>query len=615
MRISYNWLKWYIPDAPEAQKLADVITYHLTEVESFDKLRTGDSEDTIFDINILPNRAHDLLSHSGVARELAGQLGIAFTDPSKHYTEILAKKNSPAGGQKTKLEIDVRTESCRRFTARIIRNIKVGPSPEWVVKHLESIGSRTINNIVDATNLLMFNCGQPSHAFDLRKFAGEKIVVKNANNGEELKLVGRDGIVAKLTSSDIVIANSAGETLSLAGIKGGVNSGIEDDTTDILLEVANFDPASIRKTARRIGVLSDAAKRFENDLSPELCDFAMLEITALLCEMFPDAIIEEVVNYYPNPQEQKSITFTTDFVNKKLGAKITSEEIEKILNNYNFDFTKNENTFDVKVPALRLDLESPIDMAEEIGRIYGYDKLDPVLPTISFQAKSNETQQKILAIRKHLLSEGYREVMTYSFTSTGDVEVLASASDKNFLRTNLSDGLKASFELNRLNAPLLELTEIKIFEIGTVFSKNGEEIRVALADKKGVQEMTLEECIKKFGIESKTVWPIQEASTPPERRSEDFFESIPNFALWSPYPFIARDVSFWTTSPIDVPGLKTELNPVPPYKIDEFSKDGRTSYAYRFVFQSPEKTLTEDEISPIWQGIIDEIRIRGGEIR
>ncbi len=616
MKISYSWLKWYIPEAPEVNKLADVITYHLTEVESIEKIQTpsplqgegaGGEVDYIFDINILPNRAHDLLSHSGVGRELAGQLGIKFNDPTPMYK---VPESRP-----TKLEVKVESQNCRRFTARIIRNIKIGPSPEWVVKHLESIGSRTINNIVDATNLVMFNCGQPTHAFDLRKFADEKIVVKNANEGEELKLVGRDGIVAKLASTDIVIANNSGETLSLAGIKGGVNSGIADDTTDILLEVANFNPTAIRKTARRIGVLSDSAKRFENDLSPELCDFAMLELTALIYEMCPEAMVEEVVGYYPNPQELKTIQFTTEFVNKKLGSNLADSDIEQIFKNYNFEYKKDSGSFVVKVPQLRLDLETPTDIAEEIGRLYGYDKLDPVLPKISFQAKVNETHQKILAVRNHLVSEGYREVMTYVFADKGEVEVLESASDKNFLRTNLGDGLKTSYELNRLNAPLLGISEVKIFEIGTVFKNSGEEIHVAYADKKGVQEFGLDEFLTKFGIDSKKSSDLLSGGVVASSIGQTIFDSIPNFVLWSPYPFITRDVSFWTTSPIDVPSLKTDLNPITPYKIDEFSKDGRTSYAYRFVFQSPEKTLTEDEISPIWQGIIDEIKRRGGEIR
>jgi phenylalanyl-tRNA synthetase beta subunit len=600
-----------IPDAPEANKLADVITYYLTEVEGMDKLPDGD---TIFDINILPNRAHDLLSHSGVGRELAGQLGIPFTDPTKTYTDIMAKKEI----QKTKLSIDVNTEDCRRFTARIVRNIKVGPSPEWVVKHLESIGSRTINNIVDATNLVMFNCGQPTHAFDLRKFSDEKIVITNAKDNDEIKLVGRDGIVAKLESIDIVIANNSGETLSLAGIKGGVNSGVADDTTDILLEVANFNPTSIRKTARRIGVLSDSAKRFENDLSPELCTFAMLELTALICEMCPDAIVEEVVGYYPNPQTNKTISFTTEFVNKKVGGNIADEDIEKILKNYNFEYTKDSGNFVLKVPSLRLDLETPTDMAEEIGRIYGYDKLTPILPKISFAPKQNETYQKILAVRNHLLNEGYREVMTYAFGKKGEVEVLASASDKNFLRTNLTDGLKASFEMNRLNAPLLGIDAMKIFEIGTVFKKDKETINVGLADKKGVTEFSLDECLTKFGIDSKKSSDLLSGSVVAPSIGQTVFDPIPNFVSWSVYPFITRDLSLWVNNDSDkdivleiIKEAGKELLIKDPQILDRFEKEGKISYAFRMVFQSYERTLSDDEINKIMEQINQKVTEKG----
>ncbi len=602
MKISYNWLKWYIPDAPDAEKLHDILTYHLTEVEGMDKLPDpasgGASNDTILDINILPNRAHDLLSHSGVARELSGQLGVPFTDPTKTYTDIIAKKEI----QKTNLSIDVRTENCRRFTARIIRNIKVGPSPEWVVKHLESIGSRTINNIVDATNLVMFNCGQPTHAFDLRKFNDEKVVVSNAKDDEELKLVGREGIVAKLKSNDIIISNNNNETLSLAGIKGGVNSGVSLDTTDLILEVANFNPTSIRKTARRIGVLSDSAKRFENDLSPELCIFGMLELTALICEMCPDAVVEEVVGYYPNPQKEKTISFTTDFINKKVGGNITTLEVEQILKNYNFTYKNDNGSFEVVVPSSRLDLENPIDMAEEIGRIYGYDKLIPSMPKISFEPKQNETYQKILAVRSHLINEGYREVMTYAFGKKGDVEVLASASDKNFLRTNLTDGLKASFELNRLNAPLLGIDIVKIFEIGTVFKKDKEEIHVAYANKKEIKELTLDEYIinNNLDLNNKSINYKLESRT---------------FNPWSVYPFITRDLSLWVNSDSDkdivLEIIKTaggNLLISEPKILDRFEKDGKISFAFRMVFQSHERTLSDSEIGEIMEKITQEIQ-------
>lgn len=598
MKISYNWLKWYIPDAPSANELHDILTYHLTEVEGMENLADGD---TIFDINILPNRAHDLLSHSGVARELSGQLGISFTDPTKTYTDIIAKKEI----QKTNLSIDVRTENCRRFTARIVRNIKVGPSPEWVVKHLESIGSRTINNIVDATNLVMFNCGQPTHAFDLRKFIDEKVVVSNAKDDEELKLVGRDGIVAKLKSNDIIIANNSKETLSLAGIKGGINSGVSLDTTDLLLEVANFNPASIRKTARRIGVLSDSAKRFENDLSSELCNFAMLELTALICEMCPDAVVEEVVGYYPNPRKEKTISFTTDFVNKKVGGNIKDEDIEKILKNYNFEYKNNNASFEVIVPALRLDLENPIDMAEEIGRIYGYDKLIPSIPKISFEPKKNDTYQKILAVRNHLLSDGYREVMTYAFGKKGEVEVLASASDKNFLRTNLTDGLKASFELNRLNAPLLGIDIVKIFEIGTVFKKDKEEIHVAYANKKEIKELTLDEYIKNNNLDL-------------NNESINYNLETGTFTPWSAYPFITRDLSLWVNTDADkdivleiIKSEGKELLIKEPQTLDRFEKEGKISFAFRMVFQSHERTLSDIEINQIMEQINQKVVEKG----
>lgn len=611
MKISYNWLKWYIPDAPEANKLADVITYHLTEVEGMDKLPDGD---TVLDINILPNRAHDLLSHSGVARELSGQLGISFTDPTKTYAEIMAKKEI----KKTSLQVEVNNPNARRYSARRVRNIKVGPSPEWVVKHLESVGQRSINNIVDATNLVMFNCGQPVHAFDARKFTDNKVVITNAVEGSELELVGKDKIVAKLKDTDLVIGNSDGVVLALGGIKGGTNSGVDDDTTDLILEVANFTPTGIRKTARRIGVLSDAAKRFENDLSPELCTFGMLELSALIAEMCPDAIFEEIVDIYPEKQQETKISFSTELVNKKLGSNIKDEEIEKILQNYNFVYKFEDNIFELTVPPVRLDLESPIDIVEEIGRIYGYDKLTPILPEISFVPKQNDVYEKIQTIRNHLVRAGYREVMTYCFTNKGQVEVMASASDKNFLRTNLSDGLKKSFELNRLNAPFLEIDKLQIFEIGTVFTKEGERINVAIADKKGVTEFSLDECITKFGIDSKKSSDLLSGDLVISSIGQTVFDPIPNFVSWSVYPFITRDLSLWVNNDNDKDAVLEIIKKQggallikEPRILDRFEKEGKISFAFRMVFQSNDRTLQDDEVNQIMDSITTQIVDKG----
>ena len=176
MRISYNWLKWYVPEAPTPEKLVEVFNYHLCEVETLEKIGTGQNEDSILDLKILPNRAHDLLSHQGVARELASLLNIKYVDPTPKYKIPESKP--------TKLKVEINTDKCRRDAARIVRNIKVGPSPDWVVKHLESIGQRSINNIVDATNIVMFDCGQPSHVFDMDKVKGSKLDI-SASAGDE----------------------------------------------------------------------------------------------------------------------------------------------------------------------------------------------------------------------------------------------------------------------------------------------------------------------------------------------------------------------------------------------------------------------------------------------
>lgn len=595
MKISYNWLKWYIPDVPEADKLNDIFTYHLTEVEGVEKV----GDDTIFDLNILPNRAHDLLSHKGVARELAGQLGLSFVDPKSVYEGIIAKKDI----QKTDLSVDIQTDGCRRYSARIIRNIKVGPSPEWVVKHLESIGERSINNIVDATNLVMYNCGQPTHAYDLAKLGEAKIVVRNAQDSEELALVGRSGIVAKLKDSDIVICDSNLHNIALAGVKGGTESGINDSTVDIVLEVANFDPISVRKTARRIGVLSDAAKRFENNMTPELCDFAMLELSALLMETCPDAIMEEIVDIYPNKDEwnkKNKITFKTNIVCTKLGLNITDLEIENILKNYGYDYSVSNSLFEVTVPNYRLDLKDSIDMIEEIGRVYGYDKIVPKLPNIRdlFTSKDNNIYTKIKDTRNDLVLKGYCEVMNYTFVKKGDIQVARGVKGKDFLRTNLSDGLKDSYEMNRLNAPLINIDEVKIFEIGTVFINNNEEVHVAFIDKKEIKEMEINEYVLDINnviINSSSI-------------------NNSKFEMWSVYPFITRDISVWVPTETNQNELEniyktcgSSLLVHDPRCVDKFEKDGLVSYSYRMVFQAKDKTLKDEDVNIVMNLITDQI--------
>src|SRR3989344_3053289 len=389
----------------------------------------------------------------------------------------------------TNLKIEIKTKNCRRYMGRIVRNVKVGPSPEWVVTHLESIGQRSINNIVDVANLVMFDCGQPIHCFDLDKMKSQ-IIVREAKDGEEMTTFDNKQI--KLKSGNMVIADPD-QILAVAGVKGGKIAEVDNDTKNIIIEVANFDPTCVRKTAKSIGILTDAVKRYENDLSPELCAFAMKEMTGLLvdvaCPERPEGVEwEKIVDVYPQKQKEKKLSFSLDKISKVLGIPVSVEEIEDILKRYVFKYVYKDGIFEIEVPPMRQDLAIEEDMAEEIGRILGYKKIEPKIPKIDFKPRVSETYMKITWARNKLLAEGYSEVMTYTFADKGKVEVRQSASDKKFLRTNLTDVLKESVKLNQANAPLLGTDKVRIFEIGTVWRPE-EEMRVAYGDTKEIKEM------------------------------------------------------------------------------------------------------------------------------
>jgi len=604
MLISYNWLKWYIPSVPKVEELADIFNYHITEVESVEK----NNGDHVFDISILPNRAHDLLSHQGIARELASLLGIDYIDPTPKY-----KIPNPANNRQTELKIDIQSDRCRRYMGRVIRNVKVGPSPDWVVKHLESIGERSINNLVDAANIVMFDCGQPAHVFDLEKVEGG-LVVRQAEGGE--KMTTLDNLDLELDSKDLVISDSKQKTLGLAGVKGGKIAEVDENTKNIIIEVANFDPVSVRKSGQRLGIFSGARKRFENDLSPELTPYGLRELSALIADMCRDAVFENIIDIYSQMQKQQRLSFSVNRISQILGLNISSEEVEDILKRYNFKYTKKGETFKIVVPSMRLDLIQEEDMAEEIGRILGYDKVKGEMPKINFVPKTNETHEMIKKSRAFLLSQGYNEVMSYTFRDKGDIEVVKSASDKNFLRTNLTEGFRESIKLNQINIPLLEIDEVKIFEIGTVFKKNKEETHVVFGGKKEIKEMTLGD----FYNEN---FPSKENKHTSDKKPHSHLQK---FKMWSLFPFIARDIALWVPDGVESERIEKLIKDNAgrllikgPDLFDEFKKPAsgveekaKISYAFSLVFQSYDRTLTDSEVNDIMAKIANKIKGNNG---
>lgn len=628
MKISYNWLQNYFEDKlPEPEKISEGIIFHSFEVEETEKV----NGDTIFDIKILPDRAHDCLSHWGIVKEVSAIFDLKTSFPNG-FSKLIKKEELNILPD-SDLNITLESDACRRYIGRIVKNVKVGESPAWLKEKLNSIGQKSINNMVDIANFVMFDLGNPVHVFDLDKLEDKSIVVRTAKDGEKILTLDKKDV--ELDPSMIIIADSK-DPLVIAGIKGGVKAEVDNNTKNIMIEVANFDPVKIRKISNMVGIKTDASKRYENDLSPDLCSLSMDAMTSLILSLNSGAQAEKEVDVYPKHQEERTASFSTSYITKVLGVKIGDEEIEKILKKFNYEFSFENGNWQVKIPYMRLDLSLPHDFAEEIGRMYGYENIAPVLPKLDLNQKDNEVWDKICLAKEKLTSDGYKEVLTYVFGNKGEVSVLAGASDKSHLRTNITDGLKESIALNIKNLPLLDTDEVKVFEIGAVFTKDGEEINVAYGDKKNVVEMSLEKFVKEkvsqeFHSESTNISLLGNFSARLGQPAQGSHNESPAklldsqakpFKMWSVYPFMTRDIAVWVPEEIEKENLLniykemgTDLLVKEPKLFDSFTKDQKTSFAYRLVFQAYDRTLTDEEVNKIMEEITRKISSFGWEVR
>jgi phenylalanyl-tRNA synthetase beta subunit len=438
-----------------------------------------------------------------------------------------------------------------------------------------------------------------------------------------------------------VIADEKG-SLAIAGIKGGSRAQVGEHTKNIVLEAANFEPVATRKTSRELKLQTDSSKRFENEITPKKAAEAIEAVTQLILEMTAEkgAVAGPVSDTYPNPQASpKTISVQTQDINKTLGLKLTHQEIALICSKLRLEDVGTQNDLlELVIPSDRLDLEITEDIIEEVGRVYGYDNIPTVLPstpTVSLHPRALLEHQ----IRNILLKDGWSEVMTYTFTNKGDIEMAnALASDKNFLRTNLADGFTESLEKNIKNAELFGADNISQFEIGSVFSKESQEIHLALGyrsnKKKDRKDLAilLKNINVALGLDLKGTEKdgVMEICLPqnPETTGSYQEAGIVNskdargFTQPSVYPFITRDVSVWLPEDIAPENLTAifsqhagELLIREPRLFDTFTKEGRTSYAYRLVFQAIDRTLTDNEVAEIMQKISHEIESRDWEER
>ncbi len=638
MKVSYNWLNEYLnTKAPSPEKVSELLTMHSMEVEGLEKV----GEDTVLDVKTLPNNNHSCLCHRGIAREIGALVKIKPSLYSRNFINLEAK---PSSERKLTIKIENK-DLCRRYAGRIIENIKVGSSPDWLKNKLETLGQRSINNIVDATNFVMLEIGQPLHAFDADKM-DSMIVVKNATNGQKINTLDKKEVIL---DESVLLITDGKNPLAIAGVKGGNFAELEVNTKNIILESANFNPVLIRKTAQKIKIQTDASKRYENDLTPELVLEAMDILTSLIVEIAgtKDTKIGEIVDNYPNKAEKVKLGILKDEAGSIIGADISESDIEDVFNRLGFDWYKDRNQFVVNIPSERLDLRIKEDLAEEIGRIYGYEKIKNIsVPKIDNKLKIDKAFVYKEKIRRVLYEEGFSEVINYTFTNKGDIEVANPMSpDRSFLRTNLTDGLAEALLFNSRYSEIVEMPQIKIFEFGHVFKKSGEENNFVIGVKnplgikkhkeKDVLENALKVLLEKLNLKLQKINKDENIAEfnfgnmiekLPEANEYDFSEvgdKNKKYNKISHFPFMIRDIAVFTeegTKAEEVFSIieKEAGNLMIKNKLfDVFTKtfpDGstKTSYAYRLVFQSYERTLTDLEVNKIMEKITEKMNSKDG---
>jgi len=760
------------------------------EVEGIEKI-DGDS---VMNIDVLPNRAHDSLCHYGVAKEISAITGRKFLDK-------LADLEKPAATQKGTIKVQVSDNFCKRYIARQIDNIEIKDSPQEIKDKLKSLGQKSITNLVDITNIVMFEMGQPMHAFDADKLSGETIFVRSAKDGEQITTLDKQEVI--LTAADFVIADGR-DALAMAGIKGGKKAEIDASTKNIVLEAANFDPVSVRKTSRRSGVATESSKRFENEISPVLAEKAVELATDLILKYASSdkTIVHDSVDFYPRPVRKYLTGVSSTEASRLLGVKLSDRKIRKVLRRLDFEYQivrprlavaeeaqkyigkkykygasvrfdspesfdcssfvayvfanaaglalprisadqfafgeeikkeelepgdlvfcntgkleikihektseflpgtkiiggvdhvgiylgedkivdasrynesgveihslsghptfsknprfarviKDKTRFVVSVPERRLDignrkgidLSSGIELIEEIGRILGYEKIrDLEIPSDDFQPRIPKVYSYNNLIRKTLVDLGFSEIITYTFVNSGEISPEKPlADDKAFLRADLRSGMAGSLEKNLRNVDLLGLDQVKLFEIGKIFKKDGEKLALSIGviNKTGFKKLTSAESLRsavkaleqafgtKIGVE------ISNSDTGIEIDLDKLYDALPvpkelfklsevvsaRYQPISAFPFVLRDIAVWLPDEVEASKLLEVIKKhssdllVTSRLFDVYKKSGRTSYAYRLVFQSGQKTLTDAEINEIMKAITDDLATRGWEVR
>jgi len=665
MLISISWLQEYFKDSlPKAEEIARVLTMHSNEVEGIEEITLpSGAKDMVLDFKVLPNRAADLLCHYGLAKEL----GVLLDRPLKPRPVAFAGVEGLY--TKDKLTLAIEDEAlCLRAAKRYAEDVNVLPSPAWLIDRLAAVGQRSINNVVDISNYVMLSYGQPCHTFDYDKLAGDsnmkEVTVRTGKRGE--RIIALDDVEYALDDSVIVIAD-AEKPLDIAGIKGGKSSMIDEGTKRVMLSCCSFSPASIRKTAQKLNLRTDASKRFENNIAREQVALGMEELSRLMARLTGARIAEDVIDIFKNKRERHVLTTTRERIIDVIGCDVSASEIGNILERFSvcagWEWKLERDTYVVVVPYERSDMYPDLlrdeyasgveqDLIEEIARVYGYENIPAVLPIEVERPPVLPTYYRSEQLRHFFIERGFSELLTYSFVdkrASGAVRVENPiASDKKYLRTALAPALLERLLASRSQKDVLGIDQVKVFEIGHVFDEEGERIHLALAiedlghdhdakedAKQVIRDMENMLNIKNIKYDLYTAGGIKHGIV--ETDLESLVALLPTpvageplpeqgivstaYEPISPYPHTIRDIAVWMDGSREAlaellrdkaGSLLVALTHFDTY---EDKVGGRSSHAFRLVFQSKDRTLTNDEIVGIMKEIDEAVKAKGWTVR
>ncbi|MEK7554958.1 MAG: phenylalanine--tRNA ligase subunit beta [Patescibacteria group bacterium] len=641
MKFSYTILKKLVPALKSPEHLAEILTMHLFEVEGIE----GDT----LDVKVLANRYSDAASHWGIAKIVSAALGKRFRTPLIAEPTIKAKRD---------FDLEVTTPKCRRMAARYFADVHVGPSPAWLREALEVCGMKSKNNLVDITNYVTLETGQPLHAFDFdlladgrgidadqrgknsSQFSTKALIVRDAKEGEKIQAL--DSQHFTLTKDDIVLADKE-TALDIAGIRGGKKAEITTHTKQMLLTAGNFDGVSIYQTSRRIALQTDASLRFSHDLTPELVSPGIARATELIVELC-NAKAGGLKEEYREKPKSTNIVFNIERLNHLTGLSMKLDEATDYLDRLGFSIGKKTKIgAQVGVPSLRTDVTIFEDLVEEIVALYGVGNIKPKAPhTMLMGMEENELIHLKDRVRHILVGFGFSEVMNYSFDSFGDIEIENPiASDKRYLRSSLERGL-----LGNVGSNLRFFPTVRIFEIGTVFTQGAESTKIGIAigsrkdsmvlEMKGITESFLE----RFGVKGAIIAPegksMLRVETAGHRelgmvklvKGADFFASeleidlATLYSVASPerefiappkYPGVTRDLSVTVREKVrvgdvlsvirEVSNLLREADVIDFYRGARLGA-GNQGLTFRLNFRSDDRTLTDGEAQEEFKKIV-----------